>query len=87
MRDELDQARAADRSAFLELVAAARQGAEASPDEAEAFLRVLVEARLVLAARLGIEVEEDYERVPVPDAAVLDYLGGLQTLLIHELSA
>ncbi len=86
MREELDEARAADRSAFLELVAAAGEGTDASADEAEAFLRVLAEARLVLAARLGIEVEEDYGRIEAPDAAALDYLAALQTLLIRELA-
>ncbi len=87
IRGELDSARAADRSAFAELVEAARTGTTASTEEAEAFLRVLAEGRLVLAARMGIEVEDDYERVSAPDAAVLDYLGALQALLIRELSA
>lgn len=86
MRAELDRARAADRSVFVDLVSAGERGAKASPEEAEAFLRVLTEARLVVAARLGIEVEEDYERVAAPDAAVLDFLGALQTLLIRELA-
>ncbi len=87
IRGELDEARAADRSAFVELVEAAQTGTSASEPEAEAFLRVLAEARLVLAARMGIEVEDDYEGLAEPDAAVLDYLGALQTLLIRELSA
>lgn len=87
IRGELDEARAADRSAFTELVDAARSGTFASEAEAEAFLRVLAEGRLVLAARMGIEVEEDYDDISAPDAAVLDYLGVLQALLIRELSS
>lgn len=85
MRPELDAGRSADRSAFTELVSAAPDGVVASLDEAHAFLRVLVEARLVLAARLGVDVEDDYERLGDEESAILDYLASLQVLLIREL--
>lgn len=85
MAPELDAGRTADRSAFTELVATAPDGVVASFEEAQAFLRVLVEARLALAARLGVDVEDDYERLGAEESAILDYLGSLQVLLIREL--
>ena len=51
MGGELDQSRAADRSAFAMILEAATAGTVASIAEAEAFLRVLNEARLALGAR------------------------------------
>ena len=51
--EELDGSRTADRSAFSTLLEEAVDGVEASVGEAHAFLRVLVEIRLALAARLG----------------------------------
>jgi hypothetical protein len=86
MRSEMDESRAADRSAFRELIDGAADGVTASPAEAEAFLRVLVEARLVLAARLGVDVASDYERLDEAEHAILDYLASLQALLIRALS-
>jgi hypothetical protein len=59
---ELDESRAADRSAFALILEEATEGVVVSRAEAHAFLRVLVEIRLALAARLGVEVEEDYQR-------------------------
>ncbi len=86
MRSELDQARAADRSAFMLVVEAARKGTVMSTAEAEAFLRVLNEARLALAARLKVEVEEDYETLLEADRGALDYLAGMQGLLLAVIS-
>lgn len=82
---ELEQSRVADRSVFLQLVNASVKGTVANSAQAEAFLRVLAEGRLVLAARLGIEVEEDYARLAITDAAALNYLAQLQTLLMDAL--
>lgn len=82
---ELAASRAADRSSFLTLVDAAADGTIASPLEAESFLRVLVEGRLALAARLGVDVEEDYQGLKEADAGALDYLAALQLLLIEQL--
>jgi len=46
-----------------------------SSEDANAFLRVLNEARLALGARLGVEVEADHEQLPDESRDVLDYLG------------
>lgn len=85
MGTELDQARAADRSAFTELVTASTSGVVASREEAEAFLRVLVEGRLVIADRIGVEVEADYSTLAEEDVAVLGMLAELQVMLIKAL--
>lgn len=85
MGGELDESRAADRSAFALVLESATSGVEVSLAEAHAFLRVLVEIRLALAARLGVEVEEDYAKLDHTDAVVLDTLGELQILLLRAL--
>ena len=86
MSGELGQSRAADRSAFAFILEAATAGTVASIAEAEAFLRVLNEARLALGARLGVEVEADYANLPEDDRSALDYLAGMQGLLLVALS-
>lgn len=86
MGPELDQSEAADRSAFELLVDEAEDGVVASPAEAEAMMRVLGRARLVLAARMGVEVEADYEDLGPQQAAVLDTLAQLQEALIAALT-
>lgn len=86
MGDELEQSRLADRSAFELIVDAASTGTVMSIPEAEAFLRVLNNARLALAARLKVEVEEDYEGLKKADRGALDYLAGMQGLLLMALS-
>jgi hypothetical protein len=86
MSSELDSSRTADRSAFELIVEAAGEGTVASVAEAEAFLRVLNEARLALAARLKVNVEDDYDRLDSADRGALDYLAGMQALLIEVLS-
>ena len=91
MGAEIDEGRRADRSAFAELVDAASvetrpEGTTASRPEAEAFLRVLNEARLVLAARMGIDVESDYEHLERSQAETLDVLAELQVLLLEALT-
>jgi hypothetical protein len=86
MAGELAQSRAADRSAFSLILDAATAGTVASIPEAEAFLRVLNESRLALGARLGVEVEADYAELPDDDRSALDYLAGMQGLLLVALS-
>jgi hypothetical protein len=86
MGGELDESRAADRSAFGIIVDSAEEGVDVSIAEAHGFLRVLVEIRLALAARLGVEVEEDYQELAHTDAVVLDTLAELQVLLLNALS-
>ncbi len=87
MGTELDESRAADRSAFSLILESADQGVVASLGEASGFLRVLVEIRLALAARLGVQVEADYQKLDHTDAVVLDTLAELQVLLLQAMSS
>ncbi len=84
--DDLAKARAADRSRFAETVDAGSM----SDDDAQMWLRVLVDARLTLAARMGIEQEgweDDRSLAESRDGAMLHYLSYLQDALIQVLSA
>ncbi|MCA1736732.1 MAG: DUF2017 family protein, partial [Actinobacteria bacterium] len=85
MSEEFLQSRTADRSAFAMILESAGAGTVASPAEAEALLRVLNEARLALAARLGVREEGDMELLDSDDQAALDYLAGMQQLLVVAL--
>jgi hypothetical protein len=85
MGDEFRESRAADRSAFELILEAAAAGTVASVAEAEAFMRVLNESRLALAARLGVEEEGDMERLEEDDRGALEYLASLQQLLVIAL--
>lgn len=87
MAGELKQSRAADRSAFGITVEQAPAGLVLSPAEAEAWLRVLGEARLVLAARAGIVADGWEEDLPDddPSIALLHYLGWVQQSLAEVL--
>ena len=81
----LDDARAEDRRRFAETLRKDRLDIE----EAEAWMRVIGEARLVLAARLGITEdgwEEDFdpENVP-PQMLLLHVLGRVQEGLVEAL--
>jgi hypothetical protein len=86
MGGELSGSRNADRSAYSLLLEAAVEGTVASIAEAEAFLRVLVEGRLALAARLGVLSATDYDDLAPEDLAALDYLAQVQALLISALT-
>ena len=82
---ELADARSADRERFVATVNADRL----SRDDAEAWLRVLGDARLALAARRGIVRDEEgwEERVGEdPDLAMLAYLGFLQGSIVDALA-
>jgi hypothetical protein len=57
----------------------------ADDEEADAMLRVLNEARLVLGARFGVEVEADHDELPEDSRQVMDYLGWIQEQLTVEL--
>lgn len=85
MGGELDRERAADRSTFARVTEEAVDGVRISREDAHAYLRVLVEARLVLAARMGVDVEDDYEDLEPSQAGVLDALAELQVLLLRAL--
>lgn len=82
--DDLATLRAADRGTFLEAL-----GAESLEiEQAEAFMRVVGEARIVLAGRLGIEEDgwEETASIEDPEVAMLHYLGYLQESLVEALS-
>ncbi len=84
MGDDLHSARLSDRSVFSRAIS---DDVEALSDEdADAFLRVLNEARLVLGARMGVEVEDDHDQLPDDSRQILDYLGWVQEELTLELS-
>lgn len=87
MADEMAQSRAADRSAFALTVEQAPRGVILSRGESEAWLRVLGDARLVLASRLGIDQDgwEDQFSKDDPTIALLHYLGWLQQSLADTL--
>ncbi len=77
--DELEHGRAADRSAFAITVEAGVDGVVLSTPEAEAWLRVLAEARLVHAVRTSAPSRSD------SDQALFDYLSWLQGSLVEIL--
>lgn len=94
MGPELDTSRVADRSAVeTTLEEARRSSVILSPSEAEAWLLVLNEARLALAARLGIEEEgwgeDEAALASNPTLAFLHYLtylhGELTMVLMERL--
>ncbi|GIU91405.1 MAG: hypothetical protein KatS3mg011_0311 [Acidimicrobiia bacterium] len=85
MGSELSTERNADREVFRRVVAQASEGIQVTTEELEAMLRVLVEARLALAARLGIEDEEDYQRLRNEEAVVLQALAELELLILRAL--
>lgn len=74
MGEDLTAGRHADRSVYSKVMDADGKTVLSSED-ANAFLRVLNEARLALGARLGVEVEADHEQLPDESRDVLDYLG------------
>jgi hypothetical protein len=83
--DDLDRLRAADRSTFTKALGTSSLTLE----EAEAWMRVIGEARIVLAGRLGITEdgwEEEAAATRDPEMALLGYLGYLQEGLIGALS-
>ncbi len=79
--DSLDSLRVDDRALMAANVAATTIGL----DEAESWMRVIGEARLALAARLGIS-EDGWETASDPSSdpelALLHYLGFLQDRLV-----
>jgi hypothetical protein len=85
MGDQIEDGRAEDRE-ILRAVIEAEGSVEIEPARAEAILRAVNEARLVLAARLGIEVESDYEQLDAGGIVALHYLGLFIEDLTDELS-
>ncbi len=84
VQPELDRGRAADRTAFADSLGRD----ELSLEEAEGWLRIIGEARLVLGARLGITEDgwSDEEPGSDPVHALLHYLSWLQEELIAALA-
>lgn len=80
--DRLAMGRSVDRSVFVRTFAA---GAKTvlDADEAVSLIRVLAELRLVVAARVGVEVEADYEDLGDEQAELLNVLGWLQHSLLE----
>jgi hypothetical protein len=85
MGDRMEDGRSEDRKAVRELVEAGGIVA-IEPARAEAILRAVNEARLVLAARLGVEVESDYAQLEPGGIVALHYLGLFIEDLTDELS-
>ncbi len=86
IESERSQARAADQSAVSLTLDAAADGVFLSRAEAEAWLRVLGESRLLIASRLGV-VDNDWEDdEDSEELAVLHYLSWLQSSLVEILS-
>ena len=82
---DLKVAKKADRQVLQKVIES--DGSEVlSHDEADSLLRVINEARLALAARLGLDVEEDHDQLPEDSRQVLDYLGWILEELTVELS-
>ena len=81
LADELQHGRAADRSAFAITVESGVDGVVLSTPEAEAWLRVLAEARLVQATRADLPGGSEKES----DQALFDYLSWLQGSLVEIL--
>ncbi len=85
MGEDLHASRKDDRVVFARVVGADEPTVLDDAD-ANAFLRVINEARLALAARMGLDVEEDHDRLPEDKRQVLDYLGWILEDLTVELS-
>ena len=81
---DLDEARRSDREAFLRTV----DSLVITDDEAEAWMRVIGDARLALAARIGI-TEDGWEAGvgpgQPPELLLVSYLGGIQDALVRVL--
>lgn len=92
MAPELERQRKRDRATVSSSLDAARRGpVDLSMAEADSWLMVINEARLALAARLGIQEEgwglsRDRSGVPVPEMALLVYLTEVQDDLISALA-
>lgn len=89
---EMESERQKDREAVANSIEAARRGpVKLTAAEADSWLMVTNEARLALAARLGIEEEGwgpsgDRDDVPAPEMSLLVYLTEVQDELIRILT-
>ena len=81
----LEGLRRVDRAAFDRVV----EGESVPAEDVESFMRVVGEARIVLATRLGITDdgwEEEADPTSDPEVAMLGWLGYLQDAAIRALS-
>lgn len=84
----VEEARQEDREAFAATLAAAVDGVGLSEDEASAWMRVVGDARLALAARIGIEDDRWQRRVTKsPQMLLVHYLTHIQSSIIDALDA
>lgn len=86
MGPDLEAGRQADRRVFRKAIES-DQPLTLDDEDANAFLRVLNEARLALGARMGVEVEEDYGDLPEQSRVVLAYLGAILEELTEALGS
>ena len=84
MGSQLEDSRSRDREALARIIELGEAALE--PSEALSVLRVVNEARLVLAARLGVEVPDDYEDLDLGSSIALHVLGVLVEDLAEALS-
>lgn len=87
MVGELEAARSGDVSVFSATLASGRKRLDVA--EAEAWLRVIGDARLVLAARRGVRLEDDDWESRVDEDAGLEivaWLGWIQQELVETLT-
>lgn len=85
MGSELEASRRTDRDVY-QRVLNHDNPITLSDGEADAFMRVLNEGRLAFAARLGLEVEDDHDRLPAEEMQALDFLGWVLEDLTTALS-
>jgi hypothetical protein len=86
MGAELSSARAGDRSLYDRVMGDDGEEVVLGIEEAEALLRVLNEGRLALAARLGVQVESDFDDLDEGERMGLDFLHWLVDDLTGVLS-
>ena len=88
-KDDVADARSADVDVFTRDLDRAVEGIDISTADAEAWIRVLGGARLVLASRRGLFDVEDLSTVPAddPDVALVNLLGAYQQGLSEALLA
>lgn len=84
MGGQLDAARDEDRKIFESIIDATQK--DLSPADARSFLRVVNQARLVYAARLGIAVAQDFEDIAEEDEVALWFLSFVVDDLSEELA-
>lgn len=80
---ERSQARSADQSAMSLTLEHAGQGVILTRAEAEAWLRILGEGRLIIAGRLGVTDDQWEDDEDSEELAVLHYLSWLQASLVE----